>query len=349
MSAAPTHFQASACNPAGTKKGAPAETGRAQIKADQMLNTISTTTNIRQGIGNTVTVLDDKETARQRREKEAAVQWFAERMLRGEVEVFSEMATITPALASVILHRNPDNRRIKIGKVAEFRSDLESNRWLVNGEPIIISKEGLLNDGQHRLIAIRDSGFSMKSLLVFGVARASRLTVDQGTMRTVADFLEMEGKPAEAVVVAAVARMIAQFEKDGSLKPRRGAFRAAGATKTEILGVAADNRFPIERSIAAARTKGFSTLGKLSTLAFAHFIISRRDRDAAATFFRKLYSGADINEGSALQTLRLRLTFDQAMKEPERFEAIVRAWNSDRGEGPLSKIMIMGRIPKIEG
>ena len=72
------------------------------------------------------------------------------------------------------------------------------------------------------------------------------------------------------------------------------------------------------------------------------------DRDGASTFFRKLYSGADIAEGSALQTLRMRLTLDHDMKEPDRIEAIVRAWNTGKGEGPLSKIMIMGRIPKIE-
>jgi hypothetical protein len=269
-------------------------------------------------------------------------------MLRAEAEIFSEMVTITPAIAAVILHRNPDNRRVKAGKVAEFRSDLESQRWQINGEPIIISKGGLLNDGQHRLLAVRESGFAMRSLMVFGVHRNSRLTVDQGTMRTVADFLEMGGKPAEAVVIAAVARLTAQFDKSGSVRLLRGALASAAPTKSEILGVAADHRYAFERSIAVARGKGFSAIGKLSTLAFAHFALSRVDRDGASTFFRKLYSGADIAEGSALQTLRMRLTLDHDMKEPDRIEAIVRAWNTGKGEGPLSKIMIMGRIPKIE-
>lgn len=71
------------------KKGAQAEALRAQ-KENRMLNTLSTTTNIKQGIGSTVTVFDDKELARQRREAQAAVEWFAKQMLRAEDEVFSE-------------------------------------------------------------------------------------------------------------------------------------------------------------------------------------------------------------------------------------------------------------------
>lgn len=347
MSAVPTHSRASACNPAGTKKGAPAETGRAQIKADQMLNTLNTTTNIKQGIGNTVTVFDDKETARQRREQERAVQWFAEQMLRGERETFSEVVTITPALASVILHRNIDNRAVDKTKLAEYRSDLETGSWALNGESIVIDKAGMLNDGQHRLMAVRDSMVPMRSIVVFGVARNTRQTVDQGKARTIADYLEMDGRPEDARVVAAVARMILCFQQSGTIDLRRRKGMKP-LTKGVILNAAVDHATEIKRAIAKIGMKGRSIFGKKSLLAFVHMQLAKSSPEDADRFMSAVMDGAGLRAGYPVLTLRERLINEPSMTQPDRFEAFVRAWNATRRGDDLLKIQIMGRVPKIE-
>jgi hypothetical protein len=350
MSATPTHSRASACNPAGTKKGAPAETGRAQIKADQMLNTLNTTTNIKQGIGNTVTVLDDKELARVRREEERATQWFAERMLRAEDEVFSEVVTITPTIAKLMLRRNPDNRNIRAGKLAGYKADLESGRWTLNGEPIVISKGGLLNDGQHRLTAVVETGVPMKALIVFGVSRSSRLTLDQGIDRKLVDILHMGGHKENADGVGAVARLMSLLEKTGTLKPRFGrAAKMAGVTRSEAHGTAIDNEAEIQRSLLLCRAPGFSKLGSLASLAFTHLMLARVNREAADAFMTALISGADLKQGTPLYLARERLLTVRRAKAAEVFETIVRGWNAARTGKEITYIRVTGSALEIKG
>lgn len=307
---------------------------------------VNTTTNIKQGISNTVTVFDDKETARQRREQEAAVQWFAERMLRAETEVFSETAVITPAVAKVLLQRNPDNRRIRQGRLAEIRADLENGRWVFNGESIIVAKGGVMNDGQHRMMAVRDSGVPMKAVIVFGVQRSSRLTIDQGTVRTTADYLEMSGNAYESNAVAAISRMLLQYEKHSTIDTKR-VHGQQPPTKSEIHGFAVDNGKEITKALSRL-TKGWSSIGTKSLFAVAHILFARRDEDAANVFIDRLLDGANIGPGNIIYILRERLLADQKMKPWDRFEAIVRAWNAMRRGENIARIQIMGRLPKIE-
>ncbi len=50
---------------------------------------------------------------------------------------------------------------------------LREGRWLNTGEPIIVSREGILNDGQHRLLAIKETNMSAELDIRFGVPRVA--------------------------------------------------------------------------------------------------------------------------------------------------------------------------------
>lgn len=269
-------------------------------------------------------------------------------MSRGRREVFSEIATITPSIAEVLLKGNPDNRNVKRTRLREIRADLENGNWVFNGESIIVSKDGLLNDGQHRLIAVRDSGVSMKTMIVFGVARSSRLTLDQGTARTSADYLGMQGKNEEAAVVAAVSRMIWQYENHGSLMtggPNKT--RRFYPTKAEILGLASDREVSIKLSICAIG-KSSRLVGSQSFVAFCHWILSRIDDAAAQVFFDRLIDGVGLSPDSPIYILRQRFINEPRMRPNARLEAVIRGWNATRKRAQISKIQIMGTIPKVE-
>ena len=56
------------------------------------------------------------------------VHWFNECVERGKGEVFSEVTTVTPGLASVLLDKNPDNRNIRAVKVEQFAADMRASR-----------------------------------------------------------------------------------------------------------------------------------------------------------------------------------------------------------------------------
>ncbi|WP_179145411.1 hypothetical protein [Rhizobium sp. RU36D] len=75
-----------------------------------------------------------------------------------------------------------------------YADAMRRGEWLLNGEAIIISRSGALNDGQHRLNAVIRSGTTVPMMLAFGLDRDSRHTVDQGAARTPGNILSMYGE-----------------------------------------------------------------------------------------------------------------------------------------------------------
>ena len=76
---------------------------------------------------------------------------------------------ITPLWAKAILEeRNIKNRKSSDAYVAGYAEDMKKGRWKNNGVPLIFVKEtGVLADGQHRLMAIIESGTSQTMKVTF--------------------------------------------------------------------------------------------------------------------------------------------------------------------------------------
>lgn len=104
-----------------------------------------------------------------------------------------KIETITPAKAEKYLGKNTKNRSVKQAKVKQFAADMAGNRWQETGDSIKISPDGLLLDGQHRLLAIIESGQALKMVVVHGVQESAQLVIDTGTKRTFADYLKIQG------------------------------------------------------------------------------------------------------------------------------------------------------------
>src|SRR5690625_2666804 len=79
------------------------------------------------------------------------------------------VVTITPQLAEQLLGKNPNNRKISRTNYNTVRRAIEHGEWELNGEAIKLSQDGTVLDGQHRLMAVRDTGISIQSLLIEGL------------------------------------------------------------------------------------------------------------------------------------------------------------------------------------
>lgn len=282
------------------------------------------------------------------RSQSHAEQWYIAQMARGEKEVFSEQTSITPEMAALLLKKNPDNRNLSKKRIAELRADLEGGRFVLNGEPIIVSKDGLLNDGQHRLIACAESGVAFRSIVTFGVTRSSRLTLDQGGARTVADYLDMQGANEQSKVAATVGRMLWQYQRAGMIASN-GKVKGLRTwpTKAEILAAVSESERDIARNIQAVQQTS-RLVGSLSFVVFCRLILERADRTMGPVFIDRLLDGANLKPDSPIFLLRERFINDPKMRQPDRFEAVVRAWNAMRKGKPIQKIQIMGNVPKVE-
>lgn len=131
--------------------------------------------------------------------------------------VSSMIVRVTPEIATEWLAKNNDNRAINNSRVNLYSSAMRDGHWVENGQPIIISTDGYLIDGQHRLTALIRAGVSLDMLLVRleetdegGVLTARHIPIDIGQSRTASNITGLHPR-----VASIIRQMIWMFEKGG--------------------------------------------------------------------------------------------------------------------------------------
>ena len=101
---------------------------------------------------------------------------------------------INPSFADILLSLNVANyRSLNKETVKQYAMDMKAGKWKKNGEPIIINKNGILNDGQTRLHAVIESGAEIDAYIIFD-ADDTKL-YDTGVVRSAITHFRAEGKP----------------------------------------------------------------------------------------------------------------------------------------------------------
>jgi hypothetical protein len=113
--------------------------------------------------------------------------------------------TITPDTARCWLeNHNHGNRPIKKGVVAKYADIMLAGKWLTSPEGIIFSSSNpvRLLQGQHRLMAIAQSGVTIPMLVVRGADESVFSVLDRGAMRSAADALSIDKRLSEVARLA---------------------------------------------------------------------------------------------------------------------------------------------------
>ena len=283
------------------------------------------------------------ERKRTQAEREAEM-WLNGQLARGRLEYFSVIADLTVELASPLLGRNAENRPVSQTVVARYARDITNGHWELNGEGLLVSADGLLNDGQHRCHAVLSAGRPIRTIIAFGLSRDSRLTLDQGRQRTVWDYFSMDDVP-HAKSAASVCRLAIMLEETGKVSAK------AGPTKQQCREYYHRHRDEIERAIAATNKQCARNFGGEGFMSFVRLVLNRANPERAAVFFDAMETGAMLSAHHPALTLRQRLMDMKGVEGrrtyERRFEAIVRAWNAYCEGRRLTKIQLMDSLPPI--
>lgn len=274
--------------------------------------------------------------------------WFADRISRSQSGPVYEIATITPAIARRLLEANEDNRPLNQRMVDDIASDIENGFWRLNGETIIVSKEGLLNDGQHRLEAVLKTGKAIETAIMFGVERDARMTVDMGRPRSAGNFLAMD-QTANANNTAAVCKTLIEYYE--------GIYRSGGSgggrvpTKQEIREFYLNNRKRVDIAVSFAVGDKFGRVAGITPLAAAYFILHKINSAEAAVFFARMMDGASLKVNDPILWMRNRLMAEKKnwIRASEKLEIILRYWNRwRRGDKITRQVALERSFPRIE-
>ena len=266
---------------------------------------------------------------------------------RGQREIFSVAVDMTPDLAARLLERNSDNRPIRAEgakrSVAAYADAMRRGEWLQNGEAIIVSRDGALNDGQHRLNAVIRSGRTVEMMLTFGVDRDSRHTVDQGSARTPGHILSMHGEKSANQLATAIAFVWMYDDK-----------RAAGTypSPEEMLDTLDQN--PALRDWVSAASKVAKSFQlSVGYVAGAAHICARYNDRMVDSFLHSIATGLGIDsERDPVFILRKKLMSHLAqsrrgsrMSAPEQAAVFIKAFDAFRKGRSLGAL----RWPHFEG
>lgn len=274
-----------------------------------------------------------------------AADWLEEQIAVAQSGITTQVIDLGPALAEAMLARNENNRRVGERNVTEYSRDIENGNWAFNGEPLIISKDGKLNDGQHRCEAVVRAGIPIKAVLVIGVDRDTRNTLDQGKVRGVGDYLSMNGV-SYSNVIGAAASLYWQYTTFGQLARGSG----QRPTKSEVLKMVKSHG-GLAQSVAQTHLPGVKAIGGHSMIAFVHYAIWQvAGLEAASAFVKALVYGEGLPTGDPILTVRNRLIFDGGkVRGYIKAELVFRAWNAHRkGETGKRIAATGGRFPVLE-
>ena len=245
--------------------------------------------------------------------------------------MYSQFETYTPDTAKTILeHRNKQNRPISRERVRRYAAEMRDGRWYQDTpEGVSFDRDGMVVDGQHTLLAVVESGATMRLYTHHDVPHEAQAFMNQGLARTAAQTLAMElGNAAGAARLSSAARAVLEHGIEVS-KP----------SNSQIVAWA---RVP-DHAAALAR---YAELGRLYTagthaaFVFAELSGLKGVPDAAKRLETLLWSGDDDPMRALANALKTMGGRDGAKaKKTKFFTALecLRAVNAGEGLARVTK------------
>lgn len=234
---------------------------------------------------------------------------------------------IDKALAESFLEFNTGNRPLNRRKIDRLIKQMRTNTFENTGEPIIVSREGVLNDGQHRLLAVAEADVVVDMDVRFGIARKVFTKTNTGAPRTSSDVLAIRGVAGGASIAPAVRLLILC---------QRG---LPGSVREFVSNAEVDEgyrRWPefevIAKQIAGLRfPRGVRSTPLLTT---AYLASRSPEKERLPDWLETLASGMGSGKGDPAYILRERLlrgveaAVGTRESLVERFALMILSWNA---------------------
>lgn len=244
----------------------------------------------------------------------------------------TEIVKLTPQRAASYLEGNDKNRPSSQRHMKNLSAEMRLGKWNgLNGETIKISKSGKLVDGQHRCLAVVDSGVTVDALVVMGVDDNVFCTIDEGVKRTGGHILAIKGVANYNLVSAIVTKVDKYSHWTTPGEDTRGYI-----TPREVLEKykSDPNRYDYTAHVIAGNIRDAQLLLEPSLIGACHYVFSQISAEESDEFILKLLKGFGLDSNSAILSLRNRLIQNSTSKlklsQQERWALIIKSWNYER-------------------
>lgn len=249
-----------------------------------------------------------------------------------------EIVELTPDLAKEFLDRLPERQRSQSpASIDNYTSDMLEGAWHFTGDPIRFDVNGDLIDGQHRCVAVSESGETEPVLVIRGLATERIRIFDSGRRRTFSDDLRIEGLPNHTNLAALVGRVWhwehGNFGYKGVPMVQNAIYAQTSPTRSQLWDTLDAHPELIEVTTHAARAYRYLPNAPVAVTAFTWWLLGKADVDAREKFFHELVTGSSDN-GPEYPINVLKRVLTRRMGPSERPESWVwlayylKAWNA---------------------
>lgn len=242
-----------------------------------------------------------------------------------------ELWDVGPELAAEWLVRNTFNRPISKSVVATYAADMASGRWRhPTGEALVFDSLGRLQQGQHRLRAIIESGATIQFWVNFGAHPDDFRVLDQGRRRSTADVLTMQG--VTSARAAAAAARGALYLLHGRTEHWTGS--AKYATPAAVESFHGDNVAVITRAVNEANVARRFAMAPPTQYAAVAIVVALAsvENEQWSDFHAKVTDGLMLTDDSPITALRrwcIRRATSSSGGTTQQYNTavITKAWN----------------------
>lgn len=178
-------------------------------------------------------------------------------------KITSNHEFVTPAMAAIYLIANVGNRVVKKSNVAYFVKLIKNGEFFTTHQGIAFSEDGRLLDGQHRLLAIIETGIGAWVMVTRGLSDNAFQAIDFGGVRR--SYSDITGIPKRAVAVTRfiLAKILSEKKGARAFTPDEicDLYSALGKQIDEVLACAKSNA-PVMASapsVAGAALRAYCT------------------------------------------------------------------------------------------
>lgn len=201
---------------------------------------------------------------------------------------------VTPEMAEKWLSLNTHNRHIRRRQVDVYVADMRNGRWKFTGDGIKFACNGVLLDGQHRLLAIVEADVSVEMTVTYNLENDAQFVMDNGVKRSTGDALGLEGVP-NASVIAAITRALFMI------------WNKRDPSKLEQRELYLEYQDLIDGAIHFINMAVKENLRSGSMFGVAWVLFALIDEEAAIRFMTELITGIQLAEDNPIRLLRREL------------------------------------------
>ena len=272
--------------------------------------------------------------------------------------------SIGPDQAKALLSRNIKNRDLSQSFVNRYAADMLNHNWSDDVSMIRVDKEGNLQDGQHRLEAVVQSGTTQSFVVAENCPVEDFKKLDLGRGRTSRDALTVLGYKRPRIMSGAI-RLVSLWNR-GKLTESTVKYQTESGTPnvnshlskadTIIQAIKYAEKHPMVNPLIESACGFQKSFRIVPASVFGAFLFKANELGDTTTDFAKefLAEFVDCNgkPGTATHSLFTKLV--QQSKQninyglPNRLALFVVAWNAWIKGKPRIQIIAKGGVPKME-